>query len=93
MSQDREFWFRPKSHGFGASPIGWKGWAATLGYAAVEVLITYAVLIAPMGARGAPTMMQVAVWLALVALTTAGFAWLAVHKTEGDWRWRWGKRP
>jgi len=26
-----EYWFKPKSHGYGASPANWKGWAATVG--------------------------------------------------------------
>ncbi|HEU4381635.1 MAG TPA: hypothetical protein VFR73_23945, partial [Hyphomicrobiaceae bacterium] len=26
-----DYWFKPKSHGYGATPANWKGWAATIG--------------------------------------------------------------
>ena len=31
------YWFRPKSFGYGATPITWEGWAVTLGSMAVTM--------------------------------------------------------
>jgi hypothetical protein len=30
-------------------------------------------------------------WVAAVSALSAGFALLAYAKTDGQWRWRWGK--
>jgi hypothetical protein len=26
-----DYWFKPKTRGYGATPANWKGWAATIG--------------------------------------------------------------
>ena len=34
-------WFRPKSHGYGATPADWRGWAATAVFAIGLVAASY----------------------------------------------------
>lgn len=80
-------WFTPKSHGYGATPKNWKGWAATLGFVALMVLVSMLV----MGQRGgaAPSVLQMGLWIISLVALTAAFVWLARRKTDGEWRWRW----
>ena len=80
-----EPWFKPKTHGYGATPTNWKGWAAIAGYVLVVVVLSVAML-----ERGQIGQMQIATWMALVLVITGAFVALAKVKTEGAWRWRWG---
>jgi ABC-type cobalamin transport system permease subunit len=81
------YWSKPKSLGYGATPVNWQGWAWTLGMALV---IAVAVVIASLA--------HVQHWSdrrALQALCAVfgGAALLLVvivarAKTDGEWRWR-----
>ena len=82
-------WFKPRSHGFGATPTTWQGWAATLGYVAFAVGISL-IMIKPFGGAPRPQFGTVMIWAALVAGATAGFVWLSKAKSDGAWKWRWG---
>ena len=84
-------WFKPKRFGYGASPAGWKGWAATFGFLAAELALAWLVLLGPLVATGALSIGRLLAWLVLSALLTVGFIELVKAKTAGEWRWRWGK--
>lgn len=85
-----EYWFKPKTHGIGATPIHWKGWAAILAYAAVVAVLSLFFLVPPPGQRvGAP---HAFLWLGLVMLVTYGFLRVGKARTDGEWRWRWGEK-
>ncbi len=71
-------WFAPKRFGFGATPVTWEGWCATLGFAALMILDATAV-------RGPVR------WV-LFAVLTVAFVILAFMKSSAGWRWRWGDR-
>jgi hypothetical protein len=73
------YWFRPKLFGWGAVPVTWQGWAATLLLIAVSVPI--AMLAANRGMA----------YLALTVPLIVGYVWLCWVRTDGDWRWRWGQ--
>jgi len=84
QSRDRRrvgpgYWFAPKKFGFGAVPATWQGWVATL------VMVLAAALIANLAEHRSP------VWLALLAPLLIGYIGLVWAKTDGGWRWRWGK--
>ena len=73
------YWFAPKRYGYGATPVTWQGWAVTLGFAA-------ALLVAM---RLLPTVTEkLIVSLVLIATLLA----IAAAKTDGGWRWRWGRK-
>lgn len=74
------YWFRPKLFGYGAVPVTWHGWAATLGLIALALAIG-------VFAEG-----RSFVYLALVVPLLLGFIWLCWTKTDGEWKWRWGDR-
>lgn len=73
----RRPWFAPKSYGYGAGlPIAWQGWLAL----ALFVI----------GMTGAPFVLR-GVWLAVAYATlVAALVVVAVRRTRGGWRWRWG---
>lgn len=73
------YWFVPKLFGIGATPVTWQGWVLTIGFAALLVA----------DVRFVPERIaQVGIGVALFALFTV----IAVNKTKGGWRWRWGGR-
>ena len=72
-------WFAPKRYGYGAGPpITWQGWALTLGFIAVTVLISVRF-------RERPLQM-----IALIAPIAIVFIVICARTTRGGWRWRWG---
>lgn len=75
-----DFWFKPKSHGYGATPANWKGWLATLVFA-LGVLV-FSLLWFGMNRRGST--------VSIGGLAAASFIFvvLAKRKTQGKWRWR-----
>lgn len=86
-----DHWFKPKSHGYGATPSNRKGWAATAAFVLV-VLATSLVIFGWQPDRGTPpSIWQIVAWLVGVAVLSGGFVWLARAKTDGQWGWRWGK--
>lgn len=87
-----DYWFLPKTHGYGAQPANWKGWAATFGYVAVTLVVTWVLMIWPASERVGPQGWHIVSWLTLTSALTAGFMWLSRAKTKGEWRWRWGEK-
>jgi di/tricarboxylate transporter len=77
MSDEPE-WFAPKRYGFGATPISWQGWALTLGFVAVMILIV--------AEFGREPVRLVALLVPLVVV----FMFICARTTRGGWRWRWG---
>jgi hypothetical protein len=82
-------WFKPKTYGYGASPLNWKGWA----FIAAYVLALTATAYAFAGANRAGLLVRPIGTLALLAvlvLLTGAFLVVCRRKTDGAWRWRWG---
>jgi hypothetical protein len=86
-----DYWFKPHAYGYGATPANWKGWAVLGGYLAALLAITLPLLAWPAELPVGPAAWQVATWILLTALLTLGVIRLARAKTDGQWRWRWGK--
>jgi hypothetical protein len=80
---DREAWFRPKSHGYGAGlPFKWQGWALIIAYIGLVIGIFVADdlndgIVHPVS-------------VIAVLLASALFVAIAHRRTEGGWRWHWG---
>jgi len=73
------YWFVPKRFGYGATPVTWQGWAVTLGFVAA-MLVAVRVL---------PSLFEkIIVAVALLA----GLLVVCIAKTDGDLRWRSGRR-
>jgi len=87
------YWFKPKVFGYGASPTTWEGWLLVVGYCAVVAAMTLVVLIASEPGKvslGAFWALW-ALWFVVVGVATAVLAVIAKRRTEGEWRWRWGR--
>lgn len=79
MSEGPE-WFAPKRFGYGAGlPISWQGWALTLGFAAIAILVSTRFADRPL------------LLVAMIAPMFVLFLVITAKTTRGGWRWRWGK--
>ena len=81
-----KMWFRPKRYGFGAGlPLTWEGWAVLgLYVAALMVLLWYT-------HERFDEPQRVVFQAGGVLLLSFVLIVIAHAKTEGGWRWRWGK--
>lgn len=78
-------WFAPKRFGYGAGlPVTWQGWALLGGYLAILVVVGWL----DHQTDGRDRTIGFAVFVA----ATATFVSLVYQRTEGGWKWRWGKR-
>ncbi len=74
-------WFAPKRFGYGAGmPISWQGWALTIGFVGMVVLLA-----ALFGRH--PLQM-----IAAIAPLALAFIVISARTTRGGWRWRWGEK-
>jgi hypothetical protein len=79
------YWFKPKQFGYGATPVTWQGWAVTIG----------SVLIIAAATAWLTTLTAFSRWFWVAVLVDiaviVGLLEITRRKTEGEWRWRWGK--
>ncbi|HYD15225.1 MAG TPA: hypothetical protein VEA77_02385 [Hyphomicrobium sp.] len=85
-----DYWFKPKTYGYGAAPANWKGWAAGAGFIVATWVILWPWILSPALAGKEPSPAGIVATLALIAVVTLGFIWLCKVKTDGAWHWRWG---
>jgi hypothetical protein len=85
------YWFKPHAYGHGATPCNWRGWAATLVFAAILAAVSWVVLGWQPNFATAPEASKIIAWAVIVLMLIAGFIRLAWAKTDGQWAWRWGK--
>jgi choline-glycine betaine transporter len=81
MSDDGPEWFAPKPYGYGSGPpISWQGWAVTIGFVALTVLLSLSL-------RERPLQLIAAIVPLTIVLMV-----ICAKTTRGGWRWRWGDR-
>ncbi|MCB1520210.1 MAG: hypothetical protein KDJ37_06500 [Hyphomicrobiaceae bacterium] len=83
---DTRFWFKPKSHGYGATPSNWKGWAATTAFSLALGIASVATMLA---LKDTGSILAYLVWFLAVLAAVYGFTQFARARTDGDWAWRW----
>ena len=81
------YWFRPKSFGYGATPVTWEGWLLTLGSMAVTMGSILVATITEVNKWPYRRVYQV-VCLIVVATTMLATIIVSRRKTSEDWRWR-----
>ena len=80
MDDDGPEWFAAKRYGYGAGlPIGWQGWAVTLGFIAICIA-------AALKFGNRPLILSAILIPAVAALFV-----ITAKTTKGGWRWRWGE--
>ena len=92
MADTNDYWFVPKTHGYGAYPANWKGWAAILAYVAVVTAISLPLMVWPAIQQSGPLVASLITWLVLLFVVTVGFIQVCRAKTDGEWSWRWGNK-
>jgi uncharacterized membrane protein YjgN (DUF898 family) len=80
-----EFWFKPKTFGYGATPTTWQGWALVVLY-----FVIIAIVSAVMVDREGPIAAWIG-WAVIVSVITILASRIMRHRTDGPWRWRWGR--
>jgi hypothetical protein len=88
-----DYWFKPKTYGYGATPISWKGWAVVIGFVVMVAGATYGWLLLPAVAGVTSEFTNWVIWALVVAGLVNGLVNIARAKTNGEWRWRLGKNP
>jgi hypothetical protein len=81
------FWFKPKRYGYGARPVTWEGWLLSLSPAAVAVIGTWWLATQ----QRADNVALVSALLFVVLVTTVAVILISKQRTDGAWRWRWGR--
>lgn len=71
------YWFAQKRYGFGAVPVTWQGWLATLIYVALVALLAWRM---PTGELK----------FAVIVPLSVAYLYFIWTKTDGGFRWRWG---
>jgi membrane protein implicated in regulation of membrane protease activity len=84
------YWFKPHTHGYGATPSGWKGWAAIGVFVAAILALSLSLVTFPAETPTGAKAWQIATWAILVAVLTLAFIRFCRSKTDGEWAWRWG---
>ncbi len=80
------YWFRQKQFGYGATPSTWQGWLFAI---ACALLVTGLAFGADFVHDDRQRFLLIAIGLPVVLIP---FAVIGHAKTEGGWRWRWGRR-
>ena len=85
--QQERYWFRPKSVGYGATPVTWEGWLLTLGSMVVTGAAILVAILAEVHTWPNRRIYQV---ICLIVVAVTQFATIIVSrlKTSEDWRWR-----
>jgi hypothetical protein len=81
------YWFRPKSSGYGATPVTWEGWLLTLG----SMLVTgAAILVAILAEVHRWPDRRICQIICLIVVAVTQFATISVsrRRTSEGWRWR-----
>jgi uncharacterized membrane protein YbhN (UPF0104 family) len=84
------YWFRPRRYGYGATPINWQGIVTLVAFPAAVVLVALLLFLFDVGPEG-PSLWRFAIFVVLFLIGLYAFIALVRAKTNGAWRWRWGK--
>lgn len=79
------YWFRPKRYGYGATPTTWQGWVLTVGTVLAMIAVSLFLRLAT------ESYWALAVLVAFDVIALGALAAISYWKTEGAWRWRWGR--
>jgi uncharacterized membrane protein len=81
-----QYWFKPKTFGYGATPSSWEGWAVVAAYTVVLVSCVLAI-----SSYNGSFVAFVAAIAAMVVATIVLFV-VSVQKTDGAWGWNAGAK-
>jgi uncharacterized membrane protein AbrB (regulator of aidB expression) len=79
-----EFWFKPKTLGYGATPTTWEGWAVVAVYSLVVLGCVVAMTVRK------DSFSTFVSSIAMIVVATVVLVVVSVQKTDGTWRWNAG---
>jgi len=77
-----KYWFKPKGFGYGATPTTWEGWMVVVVF--IAYLISLSVLLTKEE--------NMSKYIFLVFAGIVIVAVVSKKKTEGEWKWNFGKK-
>jgi hypothetical protein len=83
--QDERHWFRPRRYGWGARPIIWEGWLFVI--VLLVILIGGCIYVR----NNYDSLTAYSLWLAVMFIAVFAAISFAKRKTNGPWRFRWGR--
>jgi len=86
-----DYWFKPKSHGYGATPTTWQGLAVTLAFVFAALIASRFMLLAPLASGQVLGLTRWAEWVGVMAVLLGLLIAIARAKTSAPWKWRWGE--
>lgn len=84
------YWFKPRRYGYGATPTTWQGVVTLIAFPVVIVGVALLLFLFDVGPEG-PSMWRFIAYVAVLTIGLFVFFSLIRAKTDGVWRWRWGK--
>jgi cytochrome c oxidase subunit IV len=81
-----EFWFKPKTFGYGATPTTWEGWTVMTVYGAILAGCVVAIYLHKQ------SLAVHAGSFAVIVVATIVLVAVSVQKTDGAWGWNAGRR-
>ena len=78
------YWFKPKTYGYGATPVTWEGWAVTF---ATVIVVAGSVIAMNLLVDKSNAVVWL-LWAAVIAAATWWFVQFCRRRTDGEWRWR-----
>jgi hypothetical protein len=84
-------WFAPKTHGYGATPVTWEGWALVLGFAALVGLAGWLLVVRQSVAGAPPAILNIIAFALVTAMLAGGLIVISKAKSSAEWHWRWGE--
>jgi len=87
-----QYWFKPHTHGYGATPVNLKGWAAIAAFVVAISALSLSLMTFPAEMPAGAVAWQIVTWVILVAVLTFAFLKVCRDRTDGAWAWRWGDK-
>ena len=89
--RENDYWFKPKSYGYGATPINWKGWLLVLVFVIWALAISTLFVVVPSMNGEEFNAANFWTWIVLLVGSVLALVFVSRAKTDGEWRWRWGE--
>jgi hypothetical protein len=84
------YWFKPHRYGYGATPVAWQGVVALVVFPVTAAVLGLLLFMVGVGPEGPPPW-RFAIFAVLFPIGFYAFIRLVRIKTDGAWRWRWGR--
>lgn len=85
--KNNKYWFRPKSFGYGLTPISWEGWLCTLALVGIIIGLAY---VNNFFEGSEPKETDACFFVGEVFIVSFLFLYFGKDRTDGKITWNWG---